>query len=200
MVKVPIVYRWGTTDEPIDCDSMIEIADWAKNFSGINRLPKDVRFPLERCCIGAYQVGYLYDYQVLTDKDAKQSYYEEGIASILLHTIAAYEMTEREFINFRSHFKDFDYKWSKLSDRNVYKIEDTDVAIMMISEGMFKFMRWMVYHHMHRTKRWNEEEFKDSLGTIMSGCFYLVKHYSLNLARGFALCMSKIQDAEINRH
>ena len=206
------VFQWGEDGFidwtwKIDTNNIIECADWIKRFSGNHRLPNDVNHPLERAVIGAYQIGYLFDYLKVTDKGARRSYYEEGIASILLHTIASYEMMDREYIgiDFDKGFELAGYKWNTVC-KQIYCADWLkynqlfDDIYHKLAEGMFKYQRWILYNHMHRTKRWNEKEFTRSILMITKSCLRLCNLEQCDLGNGFALCMEKLQDQEIKRH
>jgi hypothetical protein len=86
-------------------------------------LSNDVPRSLERCVVGAYQVGYIFDYLSIEDKEIRQSYFEEGIASILLHTISVFEMLDIEIININDNFLfNYNYKWNNyVKEINLYK-------------------------------------------------------------------------------
>jgi len=199
------VHQWRDTDGSIDyekeinCDSIIEIADWANKFSGLNHLPNDVSFPLERCVIAAYQVGYLFDYLKIKEKESRKSYFEEGIASILLHAIAAYEMTGREYIKIDDSFDKSNFSWKILIGEIVLSCK-LQTSLLNLSENVFKFQRWILYHHMKRKKRWDEEKFRKSILGITHHSLSIAKLERCNLSKAFQLCMSKIQDGEIKRH
>jgi hypothetical protein len=203
----PIIYAWREDSfidwsQEINCNNIIETVDWINKFSGNHRLPNDVGLPLERCVIGAYQIGYLFDYLKMPEGNAKNSYFEEGIASVILHTIAACEMMGKEFINITGIPK-MTNSWNELvrMRSSVNNSGDREQRYLSnISEHMFKFERWMLYNHMGRTKRWDDNTFNESVKGIIFYCCSLAYCYECDLAEGFALCMSKLQDQEIKRH
>jgi len=211
MVELPVVYAWREDEisglhhradwnYKINCNSITNVIEWAEKFSGNHRLLSDVGIPLERCVIAAYQIGYLFDYVEMKKDDAFYKFMSEGLASILLHTIASYEMTGRGTQNIKiicSHGK-----WSELCrilncSNHAYEYNE---ILLKLSEAMFKYQRWILYEHMGRTKRWNEQEFVGQYTDIMFCCCRLANKFNVSLEEGFAYTMSKIQDGEIKRH
>lgn len=210
MHNFPIVYAWREDEisaiqhradwsTQINCDSINDVIEWAEKFSGNHRLANDVSLPLERCVIAAYQIGYLFDYLKMTRNDAFYKYMSEGLASILLHTIASYEMTGRWSQKLQMLFNRKP-TWSKLCDDIKHMTGSPKNNLLDLSESMFKYQRWLLYNHMGRTKRWDEAEFnRQYIGIVMS-CCRLANNFQVSLEEGFALTMSKIQDGEIKRH
>lgn len=210
VIAKPVVYKWGAfkrreiPDEPIDTDSIIDVIEWCNQFSGINRLSNDVSIPLERCVISAYQIGYLFDYVKIKDEKVRREYFEEGIASVLIHLIASYEMMGRNTCRLVEGIQT--NSWNRLQTivrKNVELNKEKNIfdnQIIILSENMFKYQRWVVYNHMKRTKRWNEEEFEKCFTYSIDGCMLLAQKFDCDLSNGFALAMSKIQDGEIKRH
>lgn len=205
------VYKWGAVnrrevpDEEIDTDNIVSVLEWCNHFSGANRISNDVALPLERCVVASYQVGYLFDYVKCKDGAVQRQYFEEGIASILIHLIASYEMTGRESIKtFPEVYKgtwDQFCKDSRIKTTNFgTKEDDFNFFLVNISENLFKYQRWMLYNHMERTKRWNEQEFNKVFQGVLEYCCALAHYMRCDLKEGFALAMSKIQDGEIKRH
>jgi len=200
MNDYPKIYRWVTIrdklldPEEIDPNSIINVIEWSNHFSGVNRLPNDVGLPLERCVIGSYQAAYLEEYLEITDDESRKSYLEEGIASVLIHIIASYEMTGRESIKLLPRAK----CWNDI--RISLRFKDIQNIIQCIFGSILKYQRWMLYNHMKRTKRWDEKEFRRSFMWIVDYCMQFSKKCDCDLARGFSLAISKIQDSEINRH
>lgn len=197
------IYRWKTKEE-IDPNNIIEVIEWANHFSGVNRQSNDVSRALERCVIGAYQCGYLPDcnerlaYVQGQTKDALLTFIEDTLASVLIHSIAAYEMTGREAVKLNMLSC---RTWEETQD--IYKplaIRDFWYYYQLLSEHMFKYQRWMLYLHMDRTKRWNEEEFKVSLEGLIEKTFLLSCVMGINLTEGFRQSILKLQDGEIRRH
>ena len=184
--------RLWKEDELIDCDSVIWVADWARRFT-TNRLDNDVSNCVHRCVIGTYQLGYLYNYLKIEDKDARQSYFEEGIASALLHFIASYEMTGRNYDPFLGE------TWSRIME-GFLKESDTKELIKDLSVYVYKYQRWMLYWDMGRRKRWDEKELTRNLFSISLLLLSIAKNEHCNLARGFQYCMQKLLDQEIKRH
>lgn len=192
--------RLWKEEDLIDCDSVIWVADWAKRFA-TNRLDNDVDNCVHRCVIGTYQLGYLYDYLKIEDKDARQSYFEEGIASALLHFIASYEMTGRNFDKILET-KNWSTIMLKISTVPLieYDVSDTENAINFIAESVYKYQRWMLYWDMGRKKRWDEKELMDSLFFITYRLMIVAYNEHCNIARGFQCCMQKLLDQEIKNH
>jgi hypothetical protein len=207
MVIKPKVYRWNqdllrNEDDLIDTDNIVEVSNWCREFSGNHRLPTDVGLPLERAVVGSYQIGYVYDYLRMKDQESKEfkSYMEEGIASILIHFIASYEMMARDFDSLLK-IGEFDLKWSSYPKYfSMWLSQDCKKTLSRIAENAFKYQRWVLYSHMHRTKRWDECAFETSLRNMTIECLNLIFMYNLDLSMGFALAMEKIQDGEIRRH
>jgi hypothetical protein len=211
MKQLPEVYAWREDEisglhhradwnNQINCDSMASVMEWAEKFSGNHRLTNDVGLPLERCVIAAYQIGYLFDYVEMKRDDAFYKYMTEGLASILLHTIASYEMMGRGTINIKIVCS---YnKWSEFCkilkcSNHAYTYKE---ILLELSEAMFKYQRWILYNHMGRIKRWNEQEFVVQYVDIIFCCCRLANKFNISLEEGFAYTMSKIQDGEIKRH
>ena len=183
-----MVCLWKEEDL-IDCDSVIWVADWARRFT-TNRLDNDVDNCVHRCVVATYQLSYLYDYLKIEDKDARLSYFEEGIASALLHFIASYEMTGREAAN----ILDIDF-WSQ------YRSGLSALTFLeMLAVRVYKYQRWMLYWDMERRKRWNEKELNENFGLIVDCLLGIAYNEHCNLARGFQYCMQKLLDQEIKRH
>jgi len=206
---IPIVYAWREDEisniqhradwtQEIDCDSIAQVCEWAEKFSGNHRLPNDVSQPLERCAIGIYQMGYVFDYFSMdTNSQEFKKYMSEGLASVLLHIIASYEMTNRCTIQIGpiAQYK----KWSVLC-KDLWKGATTEQYLLKLFKSLCKYQRWILYNHMGRTKRWTEGEFKCMFIDIIFTCCQLAERYNISLEEGFAYTMSKIQDGEIKRH
>lgn len=210
MVQIPEVYAWREDEissiqhradwsKQINCDSINDIVEWAEKFSGNHRLANDVNLPLERCVIAAYQIGYLFDYIKMKRNNSFYKYMSEGLASILLHTIASYEMTGRWTQKLQIIFNG-QKTWSGLCNSLICRNTLSSTNLTFLSESMFKYQRWILYNHMGRTKRWDESEFTQQYGNIILSCVRLADNFSISLEEGFALTMSKIQDGEIKRH
>jgi hypothetical protein len=198
MDQIPVVYEWGNKLPPeaekIDTNSVSQVVSWCRAFSGNERLPQDVALPLERCVVGCYQIGYLFNNLKCKDIEKRREYMSEGIASVIVHICASYEMMGRLTLA-QLNYKTF----------NDIMIEsppckDPRPILLNLSESAFKYQRWLLYNHMKRTKRWNEEEFKQDYFGIWDSCMSLANHEGADMGMGFAMCMSKIQDAEIRRH
>lgn len=200
----PKVYCWKehqVDQNLIDTDNIIEIAQWAKSFSGVHRLDNDVSRALERCVVGSYQAGYLLDNFKIQDLNQRKQYLTENISSILLHLIASFEMIDREYYKILEPY----YKWNLLcTGFEIIKDKGNEIVginpIETLFEYILKYQRWMLYYHMKRTKRWNEDEFKNTLRIITFCCCKICQEHDLDLALGFALTLSKLQDQEIKRH
>jgi hypothetical protein len=218
MHNFPIVYAWREDEISaiqhradwsiqIDCDSINNVIEWAEKFSGNHRLANDVSLPLERCVIAAYQIGYLFDYVEAIENNADKfftgeglaRFMSEGLASVLLHTIASYEMTGRWSQKLQILFNGKP-TWSKLCDNIKHMTGSPKNNLLELSESMFKYQRWLLYNHMGRTKRWDEAEFNRQYIRIIMSCCRLANNFQVSLEKGFALTMSKIQDGEIKRH
>jgi hypothetical protein len=210
MNNLPEVYAWREDEisriqhradwtHQIDCDSINDVVEWAEKFSGNHRLSNDVGLPLERCVIAAYQIGYLFDYIEMKEDDAFYKFMSEGLASVLLHTIASYEMTGRWSQKLQIIFGGKP-TWSILCGSIVHLNENSTKNLLDLSESMFKYQRWLLYNHMGRIKRWNEIEFMQQYINIILSCCGLANNFHISLKEGFALTMSKIQDGEIKRH
>jgi NTP pyrophosphatase (non-canonical NTP hydrolase) len=132
--------------------------------------------------------------------DVFYKYMAEGLASILLHTIASYEMMGRGTHNIELIYNH--KKWSELCRTFRYsKLIYTHSEILLkLSEAMFKYQRWILYNHMGRIKRWDEQEFRMQYVDIIFCCCRLANKFNVSLEEGFAYTMSKIQDGEIKRH
>lgn len=211
------VYQWGEDlyREEINTDSVPQTIDWIAKFCGNYRLPNDVGLPLERCVVGSYQIGYLFDYfekdpslrkwednaelsnkEEERESEAFKSYWEEGIASVLIHIIASYQMTDRDsYLLFSKTYKEFT-SWNRM----VEGYEVRQPCLYFLSQATFKYQRWMLYNHMKRTKRWNENEFNSCYIDVITNCLGMCLFTRSKLSRGFALAMSKLQDGEIKRH
>lgn len=215
-MEIPVIYKWREKSERpdehdvINPNNIIECAEWCRHFA-TNRLSNDVGLPLERMVVGSYQVGYLFDQIKMPDGEAKTHYLEENIASVLIHLIASFEMTDREF--FKLVPAVLMYTWSEqmiiasgghccvetyLEGKS--KLEVAEKILYHISENLFKYQRWMLYHHMDRKKRWDEKEFCRCLWSIVDLCLTLCYICECDLVMGFALAMEKLQDSEIKRH
>lgn len=209
---LPTVYAWREDEisnlqckadwtRKINCDSIADVCEWAEKFSGNHRLPNDVGMPLERCAIGIYQIGYLFDYLNMDRKSSEfRAYMSEGLASILLHIIASYEMTNRCTVQIQlisSH-----KTWTELCKiLNCCTVGYTsNEYLLRLFEAICKYQRWILYNHMGRTKRWNEQEFKGVYIDIIFLCCQLAEKWHISLEEGFAHTMEKIQDGEIKRH
>jgi hypothetical protein len=201
------VQQWGEgQDEIVDCDSVIGVADWARRFT-INRLDNDVSNCVERCVVGTYQIGYLYDHICMEEKReyqkiAKKKYIAEGVASVLLHFIASYEMTGREFIKIYN-VHNWDYRWSSLLNMELEGMELKSSSyshLSIVASHVYKYQRWILYHHMNRAKRWNEDQFQEALRELVFRMCLIARKEGCDLASGFQECMQKLLDLEIKRH
>lgn len=204
---MPQVYKWNidlmrSEEDVIDCNSMIEVADWAKNYC-TNRLPNDVGLALERAVIGTYQIAYIPDYFNMKSESAKNVYMAEALSSTLFHCIGSYEMLGKEFIALDHIYKQSLYKWKTLCNVRFFNMQShctDEVLVGKIALQALKYLRYHLYLHMGRKKRFNDADFETTFRELVRLCVIFSKMNNIDLSYGFELTMSKLQDSEIKRH
>jgi len=193
---LPIVYEWK---EPyasiIDINSIEEVCEWIRKYSKY-RPDKDVSDPLYRAVIGFYQIGDLI--KLSKKKSALYSMEEvsEAIASVIIHTLASCEMIgidSSSILIWPMGVNSF----LKFIDKNTV---DSKSIYEDILYSASQFQRHILYFCMNRKHRFNSEIVRRSCSNLINQLIYAFRHRNWNIIIGLSLCMSKLQDQELNNH